>query len=380
VRVFYLCTTGHNALVASNAAPYRRVAATPRNLIFALNRPMQQAFAEAGIETRVWNHGVDLAHFHPAPRQPGPLTFGFIGQSAPFKRARLVLDAFLAAFGPHHRDIRLRMVAGPEMAQEHGDCADNVEFLAAVPHGELPPFYHSLDCLVNFSYGEGYNMTPIEALACGVPCMLTDSPEMHEPPYDRMCIHVPAARVLRPEVFLDHEFAPRDPAAYFSPPWVHEVSMDEAVAAMRAFAADPPPRRTTPLDPAFAWRGRIEAQVLPVLPDLLGPRGVDAAFRRLWDDPRLPRYRTRPLRRTAGWTCEDTGDGHLLQPPEGVIGLRCNDVGAAVWGLCDGRHRFVDIVYDLQRAVADAPPGIIGELDALVRALLTRGAIELGEE
>ncbi|MDZ7839362.1 MAG: PqqD family peptide modification chaperone [Gammaproteobacteria bacterium] len=298
------------------------------------------------------------------------------GQNSPFKRTHFLYQAFLNAFGPDNSDARLMIVASPEMARELGGRAGNVQFRSKIERERVPDFYHSLDCFVTFSYAEGYNMTPLEALACGIPCMVTDSPEMHESPYDRECIHVPASRVVRPETLLGQAFAPSDPSLYFTPPWVHEVSMDDAVDALRAFAADPVPRRATTLSSEFSWRGRIETQVLPFLPEPFGERGDDPAFRRLWRDSRMPVYRARRLHQSNHWSLHAEDDEFILAPRADTRGLRCNAVGAAVWRLCDGEKRFVDIVYELQTGLEGAPDNIVEELDYIVSTMLDHGVVE----
>jgi len=269
-RVFYLCTTSHNSVVAAYAPFYRKISGTSRNLICVLNRPMQEAFEKQGVSTRIWNHGVNLRHFRPAPRGTGPLTFGYVGSrgASRFKRPVMTLDAFLYAFGPDNGDVRLRAVVNPDVVQPRHRAAANIELLPSVSRSDMPSFCQSLDCLVTFSYAEGYNLPPLEALACGVPCLVTDSPEMHESPYDELCIHVPARRVVRSDILLGEHFAPRDRDAYAALPWVHEVGIDAAVEALRDFARNPRPRRLSPLDHAFSWRGRIESQLLPALAEI----------------------------------------------------------------------------------------------------------------
>lgn len=69
-----------------------------------------------------------------------------------------------------------RMLISCKAFVERMGLSSKVEFISEMPHDTLPDFYHSLDLYVLPSYYvEAFNCTLIEAWACGVPCMATDS-------------------------------------------------------------------------------------------------------------------------------------------------------------------------------------------------------------
>jgi len=266
VRLFYLCTTCHSAVIKDYVARLREVAAAPRNYVFVLNRAIQLSFAAAGIDAHVWNHGVNLEQFRPrASTGDRPLTFGFVGQGEAFKRHEFLVQCFVEAFGEDPVRARLLLMTGWGHVPGFPDLPGNVRIVPAHSHADMPNFYHSLDCLVNYSYAEGYNLPILEALACGVPCIVTDMPETRESPFDILCRHVQAERILDTSRFIDTPFAPRDIKRYFTAPWVHQVGREEGVRALREFAEAPVSRRGSALPEEYSWGGRIRNQVLPVI-------------------------------------------------------------------------------------------------------------------
>lgn len=262
-RIFYLCSTSHNSLVKEFANNYREIAESRNNYIFVANHDMQGVFERAGIRTHVWNHGVDLSMFRHVDKGPDGLVFGFVGQGAPFKRHRLVVDAFLGAFTDDPKEAKLRLVTGWDSVEGYHDIPENVELIHTVRRKDMPDFYGSISCLVNFSYGETCNMTLLEGLACGVPCIVTDMPSMHEDVYETRLRRVRSRRIIKPSLFLGASFAPRNAAAYIEPPWLYEVDVQDATEAMLDFEGVP--WREPPLPPRVSWEARILDQVIPVL-------------------------------------------------------------------------------------------------------------------
>jgi glycosyltransferase involved in cell wall biosynthesis len=99
-------------------------------------------------------------------------TFGTAGALAAGgmrKNAQHLIDLFRQAF-PDEADVRLRVKLSPTspVIESHGDPRIDV-LRASLPHRELANWYRSLTAYVNGSFGEGFGLHLIEAMACGRP-------------------------------------------------------------------------------------------------------------------------------------------------------------------------------------------------------------------
>lgn len=112
-----------------------------------------------------------------------PFVFGLSGGFWPRKNHIRVLEAFAAEFG-NSPDVKLRLHGRFGEGEIIGALADtikkynltNVELIVK-PYtwDEYLAFYQSLDCYTFLSLGEGFSISPREALACGMPCILTNN-------------------------------------------------------------------------------------------------------------------------------------------------------------------------------------------------------------
>jgi len=84
-----------------------------------------------------------------------------------------VIDLFRQAF-PTERDVRLRVKITPSspMVQTHGDNRIDVVNTSLIP-AELAEWYRSLTAFVNGSFGEGFGLHLLEAMACRRPLIST---------------------------------------------------------------------------------------------------------------------------------------------------------------------------------------------------------------
>lgn len=131
--------------------------------------------------------GVDSDVFRPLepPRRESPLAVGYVGRLVEAKGVDLLLEALAGL----EADWRLAILGdGPERgaleAQARTDgTADRVTFVPWQPSSALPAFYRELDVLVlpsrsTPSWIEQFGRVLIEAMACGVACIGSDSGEI----------------------------------------------------------------------------------------------------------------------------------------------------------------------------------------------------------
>lgn len=116
------------------------------------------------------------------PKAPHtPFVFGMVGGFWSRKNHMRVLEAFSKEFG-NRSDVKLKLhgrfgeesIINELKAKINTDNLTNVELIVG-PYSwkDYIEFYKSLDCYVLLSMGEGFSITPREALACGKPCILT---------------------------------------------------------------------------------------------------------------------------------------------------------------------------------------------------------------
>jgi glycosyltransferase involved in cell wall biosynthesis len=126
--------------------------------------------------------GVDTDIFHPSePRVPrAPFTIGYVGRYIPEKNIDLLLSAVHTLTSP----IRLCLIGnGPQRAQleEQARSLDaEITFIEPLPLDQLAALYRQLDVLVLPSratpvWKEQFGRVLIEAMACGVPVVGSDS-------------------------------------------------------------------------------------------------------------------------------------------------------------------------------------------------------------
>ena len=144
----------------------------------------QSAFAERslieyGVEPgRIFRMplGVDTARFRPAdgPRRDGPFRAFFAGQMSVRKGVHHLLAAWQAA---GLQDAELVFAGAPRdsyIRELIGKAGASVRHLGFVPHARLHEAYQSADVFVFPSLAEGGVYVIYEALAAGLPCIVSD--------------------------------------------------------------------------------------------------------------------------------------------------------------------------------------------------------------
>ncbi|MGY3560520.1 glycosyltransferase involved in cell wall biosynthesis [Bradyrhizobium sp. USDA 4463] len=133
-------------------------------------------FPEVGIDPEVFSQGASTqtSSQHASAQK----TFLFVGRLVPFKLPRLAVEAF--GMNPALLDHRMRVVGdGPERADleaiiRQNGWAGRIELCGWKTQGEVAELMRTSDVLVQPSIRELGAGVVIEAMACGLACVVTD--------------------------------------------------------------------------------------------------------------------------------------------------------------------------------------------------------------
>jgi glycosyltransferase involved in cell wall biosynthesis len=145
--------------------------------IFVLSTFQKRTFVEAGVDEGklvVTPLGVDLELFQPAPIRRSDETFRimFAGQITQRKGISYLFDAFARASIPNSELVLVGRVCGTNKAWSH---LQGVRHIPHVPRWKLPELYRQADVFVLPSLVEGFPATAIEAMACGLPVIVSEN-------------------------------------------------------------------------------------------------------------------------------------------------------------------------------------------------------------
>ena len=127
-----------------------------------------------------------LARIHEKYHLPEQYIF-YLGTIEPRKNLPTLIRAFRSLLDQYHAEADLA-IAGKQgwlyddvydLVEELG-LRDRVRFLGRVPTADLPHLYNASQMLVLPSYYEGFGLPPLEAMACGVPVIVSDAPALAE--------------------------------------------------------------------------------------------------------------------------------------------------------------------------------------------------------
>ena len=144
------------------------------------------AFGMQAERTSVFPWGVDLTQFSPEPRQqPVGQEQGFCLFCNRSWEANYGVDVLARAFVRLARlspDVSLLLLGGgsqgPAIRQilESGGVLERVSFAGQVSQKDLPRYYRMADLYISPSHVDGSSVSLMEALACGLPCLVSDIP------------------------------------------------------------------------------------------------------------------------------------------------------------------------------------------------------------
>jgi L-malate glycosyltransferase len=145
-------------------------------------------------KTIVFPWGVDLEHFslttdyRPSTMVHGPLSVVtlFCNRAwEPLYGVDVLARAFVKV-AQERDDVNLLLLGGGSQGHllrqifQNGDVLDRVAFAGQISQTVLPEWYHRADLYISPSHVDGSSVSLMEALACGLPCLVSDIPANKE--------------------------------------------------------------------------------------------------------------------------------------------------------------------------------------------------------
>jgi glycosyltransferase involved in cell wall biosynthesis len=182
----YVTTYGFSYARLSRPGPTRllkaaveRVGLRRATAVIATTEALRRRAAGLAREVHLVPNGVDTRHFAPppGPRTPGrPARVLYVGRFSREKNLQTVVAAVAAL--TRRVPARLVLVGGgplhARLREQARAAGVEVEFTGVVPQERLPPLYAAADAFVLASFTEGHPKVLLEAMAAGLPCVVSD--------------------------------------------------------------------------------------------------------------------------------------------------------------------------------------------------------------
>jgi glycosyltransferase involved in cell wall biosynthesis len=136
--------------------------------------------------TVVFPWGVDLDHFSPLPAEKGSGIILFCNRSWEPNYGVDVLARAFVKVAQHRDDVGLLLLSGGSQGAlirqilSSGGVLERVTFAGQIGQRDLPRFYRMADVYISSSHVDGSSVSLMEALACGLPCLVSDIPANKE--------------------------------------------------------------------------------------------------------------------------------------------------------------------------------------------------------
>ena len=219
--------------------------------VWAYSRSVRDCYLDAGVpadRVHVIPLGVDSEIFRPGLQplalQPGPeFRFLFVGGTIFRKGIDVLLSAFPRAFQPNDgvglviKDMGTKsfyrgQTAGDEVValRERGYSVEYID--RDLDENEIARLYAACDCLVHPFRGEGFALPVVEAMACGLPVIITGAGPVLDYASEETAFFIPGRRGNFAECRVgDLETIGR--------PWLREPDSNALVEHLRSVVADP---------------------------------------------------------------------------------------------------------------------------------------------
>jgi glycosyltransferase involved in cell wall biosynthesis len=145
------------------------------------------AYGMASEKTIVFPWGVDLEHFKPNSRSATHNMFTLFSNRA--WETLYGVDVLARAFvkvAQQNENVNLILLGGGSQGNvirqilQNGGVLDRVSFGGQISQMDLPRWYHRADLYISPSHVDGSSVSLMEALACGLPCLVSDIPANKE--------------------------------------------------------------------------------------------------------------------------------------------------------------------------------------------------------
>lgn len=170
---------GHDfpdSMLASNSQEFQTA-----DTLLVLSSHERRTLVEYGVDEAKMIYtplGVDLELFAPRPRpQDGVFRVIFVGQITQRKGLSYLVEAFKRAALPASELLLVGPIVGSD-APWRG--TPGVRHVPAVPRTALPALYATADAYVLPSLAEGFPLTQMEAMAMGLPVVVSENTSAHD--------------------------------------------------------------------------------------------------------------------------------------------------------------------------------------------------------
>jgi glycosyltransferase involved in cell wall biosynthesis len=153
----------------------------------AITRDKAVAYGMNPEKTVVFPWGVDLEHFTSKTEYATRNTFTlFCNRSWEIRYGVDVLARAFVQVAQQNENVNLILLNGGSQGNairqilQNGGVLDRVAFVGHVSQTDLPHWYQRADLYISPSHVDGSSVSLMEALACGLPCLVSDIPANKE--------------------------------------------------------------------------------------------------------------------------------------------------------------------------------------------------------